>query len=76
MTLWLSDAVHWLNDNYMAVIAVCTIITTLVGAYGSLTRVRLAKAQRRREADRDRDREKAAHPESESADSNNKGDGI
>lgn len=51
LSVYLGSTVDWLNTNYMAVIAVCTIITCAVGVHGSIARTRLAKAQRRREKD-------------------------
>lgn len=52
LTIWINDVVMWLNGNYMAVIAVCTILTTLAGAYGTISRVRLLKEQKRRSEDK------------------------
>jgi len=51
LAVYLGNTVDWLNTNYMAVIAICTMITCAVGVHGSLTRIRLAKQQRRREND-------------------------
>ena len=51
LAVYLGNTVDWLNTNYMAVIAICTMITCAVGVHGSLTRSRLAKQQRRREND-------------------------
>jgi len=45
LSVWSGQTVMWLNENYMAVIAVCTLITTAIGAYGSLVRIRLAKSK-------------------------------
>ena len=49
--IWLSDSVTWLNGNYLAVMALCAVTTCIVGVYGTISRVRLAKEQRRRETD-------------------------
>lgn len=51
LSVWSGTAVDWFNDNYMAVIAICTIFTTGVGIYGTLVRARLTKTLRRRAED-------------------------
>lgn len=45
LSVWLGATVDWLNANYMAVIAICTIITTIVGAYGTYSRNKFLKEQ-------------------------------
>ena len=49
--LWLSDSVVWLNTNYLAIMAICAVTTCIVGCYGTIARLRLAKQQKRRESD-------------------------
>lgn len=48
---YLDNSVAWLNSNYMAVIAICTIISCAVGVYGTLVRLKLAREHKRRKED-------------------------
>jgi putative effector of murein hydrolase LrgA (UPF0299 family) len=50
--MWLSSSVDWLNENYLAIMAICAITTCIVGCYGTIARVRLAKQQKRRTDDK------------------------
>ena len=51
LAVYLGNTVDWLNTNYMAVIAICTIVTCVSGVYGGHQRRKLAKEQRRRDSD-------------------------
>lgn len=49
LLLYVTQAVDWLNSNYMAILAVCAIVTCIVGAYGTLVRVRMAREKHERD---------------------------
>jgi len=41
----------WLNTNYLAIMAICAVFTSIIGAYGTMARIKIAKQQTRRESD-------------------------
>jgi len=51
LAIYVGNIVGWFNTDYLAVIAICTIVTCASGVYGGHQRRRLAKLQRRRDND-------------------------
>lgn len=49
--VYTSDGITWLNENYMAVLALCAIVTCIVGVYGTRERIKIARQQKRRSTD-------------------------